>query len=80
MNNPVSPTPSLSQASGSNPEPVVPVAAELAPSNSLAPGFGLTSRPSSSDSKQEELRRATTLSIGENTNEHASACGSKRVL
>ena len=66
--------PSLRQASGSNPEPLAPAGVQITPSSSLAPG--LTSRPSSSNSEQDELMiRAKALSIGENTNEAVSNSG-----
>ena len=53
LNNPVSPLPALRQAAGRNPEPLILSGAQLTPSSSLAPG--LTSRPSSSNSEQDEL-------------------------
>ena len=55
LNNPVSPTPSLRHTSGGNPEPLAPAGAQLTPLTSLAPGLSLSSRPSSSDSEQDEM-------------------------
>ena len=77
MNNPVSPTSSFRQTSGGNPEPLAPAGAQLTPSTSLAPSFSLSSRPSSSESEQDEmLMRALALSLGENISEPASALDS----
>ena len=60
-------------ASSSNPTPLTPAGVHLTPSTSLAPGFSLTSKPSSSNSEQDEiLMRA----IGENISESASASDS----
>ena len=54
------------QASSSNPKPLAPAGSQLTPSSSLAPGFSLTSRPSSSDSEQDEmLISAKSQSLGE---------------
>ena len=54
------------QASSSNPEPLAPAGGQLTPSTSLAPGFSLTSKPSSSNSEQDEmLIRAKSQSLGE---------------
>ena len=73
MNNPVSST----QTSGGNLEPLAPAGAQLTPSTSLAPSFSLSSRPSSSESEQDEmLMRAIALSLGENISEPASALDS----
>ena len=67
--------PSLRRASGSNPEPLAPAGVQMTPSSSLAPG--LTSRPSSSNSEQDELMiRTKALSLGENTSEPVSASDS----
>ena len=76
LNNPVSPPPSLRQATGSNPEPLPPAGTQVMPSSSLAPGFSLTSKPSNSDSEQDELMRAIALSFAENITEAASASDS----
>ena len=79
LNNPVSPLPALRQAAGRNPEPLILSGAQLTPSSSLAPG--LTSRPSSSNSEQDELMiRAKALSLGENTNEAVFKSGNTSEL
>ena len=50
------------QTSGGNPELLAPAGAQLTPSTSLAPSFSLSSRPSSSESEQDEmLMRAIAL-------------------
>ena len=67
----------MRQTSGGNPEPLAPAGAQLTPSTSFAPDFSLSSRPSSSDSEQDEmLMRALALSLGENISEPASALDS----
>ena len=53
------------QASGSNPEQLAPAGVQLTPSTSLAPGFSLTSRPSSNIEQDEMLMRAKSQSLGE---------------
>ena len=67
----------MRQASGRNLEPLAPAGAQSTPSTSLAPGFSLTSKPSSSNSEQDEmLMRAIALSLGENNSEPVSASDS----
>ena len=65
------------QASSSNPEPLALAGGPLTPSTLLAHGFSLTSKPSSSNSEEDEmLMRAIALSLGENISEPASALDS----
>ena len=59
------------QASSSNPEPLAPAGGQL------THGFSLTSKPSSSNSEEDEmLVRAIALSLGENNSEPLSASDS----
>ena len=61
------------QASSSNPEPLAPAGVQLTSSTSLAPDLSLTSKPSSSNSEQDEMMMRA---IGENISESASASDS----